>query len=784
VSTTIAQPPRQSMWGSWARSRAAVAIVALFVLGGTTWLYRQMQRVDREAHQRVDSALRELRGLDRTINQDVLRARFQLIGSYDPVRGSYRRIEELEAVIGVPPMYLAEDSARAYRSAVAGYRDAVTRKQRTIETFKYRTADLKELLGYLPEAGTGVSAAAVAGGDRALAEEVQGILQLALLYNLTSDESYAPVIREKVDALARAAQQAAAHGVKRRVLTFVRNIERLLRVKPEVDALLVQIFDEPVAQHEETVAGIYYDVFAQAERRAGMYRVALYTVSLSMLGAIAFVLLRLQHTAKALASSNERLEERVADRTRELAMRTREMQAVLDNVDAALFMVDVRGRISAERSAKLDLWFPAAESGRELWSVLQGIDPRAAQWIELGFGELEEGVMPAAVVLGQLPQRIYHEGKCFQFEYRPISSDGGQLERVLLVVSNVTELVESSQREVDQREQLVVFQHLLHDRPGLLEFLSESSRLVGDVLHATNEDRAAMFRAVHTLKGSCALYGLGSIAAVCHELEAKMVDSADDLSAEDIDRIAEAWTGFVERVRRLTDGARESVIELSHEDLSDLRRAVRTGESGSGLLRRLDWLARDPAEARLRRMAEQALGIARRLRKRDLVISIDGGDVRTDRERWAAFWAALVHVLRNAVDHGIEREEERIAAGKPRAGRLSLRTYTADEVTVVEIADDGGGIHWDAIRAKAHALGRDAGTEAELCAVLFAGGVSTKAAATEISGRGTGVSACYEACVAMGGRVEVESRRGAGTTFRFVIPSDDLASTAGMSSVA
>ncbi len=172
------------------------------------------------------------------------------------------------------------------------------------------------------------------------------------------------------------------------------------------------------------------------------------------------------------------------------------------------------------------------------------------------------------------------------------------------------------------------------------------------------------------------------------------------------------------------------------------------------------------------RLAEDARALAHRLGKGDVEITIECDDLRFDRRRWAPFWAAFVHMLRNAVDHGIESSEERSAAGKPPAGRLELRARQTNVDLLIEISDDGQGVDWDGVRGKAHALGLRTQTEADLVQALLGGGVSTKLAPTEISGRGAGVSACAHACEELGGQMSLESVRGKGATFRFRFPAD------------
>jgi two-component system chemotaxis sensor kinase CheA len=150
--------------------------------------------------------------------------------------------------------------------------------------------------------------------------------------------------------------------------------------------------------------------------------------------------------------------------------------------------------------------------------------------------------------------------------------------------------------------------------------------------------------------------------------------------------------------------------------------------------------------------------------------------VRLDHDRWAPFWGAFVHVVRNAVDHGLEDPETRAAIGKA-IPRIGLRTYEIVEGAagqlILEISDDGRGIRWEAVAAKAAKVGLPHATRDDLAAALFAEGLSTRDAVTETSGRGVGLGAVREACAALGGRIEVESTSGVGTTFRFRFPLAD-----------
>ncbi len=149
----------------------------------------------------------------------------------------------------------------------------------------------------------------------------------------------------------------------------------------------------------------------------------------------------------------------------------------------------------------------------------------------------------------------------------------------------------------------------------------------------------------------------------------------------------------------------------------------------------------------------------------ELVIECDG--TRLPPGTFADFWSTLVHVVRNAVDHGLEP----CAGARDRcAGQLTFTARTAAGVLVVSIADSGRGIAWDEVAKKAAARGLRHAKESELVEALFADGMSTREVVTETSGRGVGLSAVRNEVERAGGTIEVESKPGAGTRFVFRLP--------------
>lgn len=163
--------------------------------------------------------------------------------------------------------------------------------------------------------------------------------------------------------------------------------------------------------------------------------------------------------------------------------------------------------------------------------------------------------------------------------------------------------------------------------------------------------------------------------------------------------------------------------------------------------------------------------------KKDVELFIEGGDTELDKKVLEEINDPLIHIMRNAVDHGIEPAAERVAAGKPAKGTIRLAARQEGDHIVIEISDDGAGIDPDKVRAAAIRKGYITESEAKSVSdrearyLIFEKGFSTAAIITELSGRGVGMDVVREFVVErLKGSLDVESELGQGSTFRLTIP--------------
>ncbi|WP_147124721.1 chemotaxis protein CheA [Shimia ponticola] len=156
----------------------------------------------------------------------------------------------------------------------------------------------------------------------------------------------------------------------------------------------------------------------------------------------------------------------------------------------------------------------------------------------------------------------------------------------------------------------------------------------------------------------------------------------------------------------------------------------------------------------------------------DLIM--EGADTEIDKTVIERLTEPLTHMIRNAVDHGIEPPDQRKAAGKAANGTIKLRALHRSGQVIVELSDDGAGIDRASVQRKAETqgiIGPNARlSDAEIDALLFHPGLSTAKTVSDVSGRGVGMDVVRSAIHALGGRLMVESRPGQGTRFSIALP--------------
>lgn len=475
-----------------------------------------------------------------------------------------------------------------------------------------------------------------------------------------------------------------------------------------------------------------------------------------------------ENVQEILRQTKERLELHVKERARALDGKNREMRLVLDNVSQGLLILDEFGIVGAQRSAIVTTWFGRRLTGMTYWDFVASVDAEASSMCQLAWEQLKSDVLPIEVALELLPKRILVGQTTLEVDYRPIMTRGA-LDHLLVVMSDATSRIERERLEGQQRELMAIFDHVVKDRTGVIAFFSEAKDLVAQITSKATSG-ADRRRYIHTLKGIAGMFGAASLATACHRIEDRVAEEGGDPTELDCAAIAEGWRSLAEKLEALVDREGRREIAIDEGEYAVVMRSLLEGAPRQEIVTTMARWNLEPVRTRFARFAERARGIALKVGKPELVVHEEASNLRLSSERWAPFWSSFVHVVSNAVDHGIESPDERMLAGKSKGGTIHLRAEKTPTELVIELADDGRGIDWEALVKRARARGLPASTRSEIVETLFADGVTTRDVASEISGRGAGLAAVREECHRLGGSVDVTSERGKGTRFVFRFP--------------
>ena len=249
-------------------------------------------------------------------------------------------------------------------------------------------------------------------------------------------------------------------------------------------------------------------------------------------------------------------------------------------------------------------------------------------------------------------------------------------------------------------------------------------------------------------------------------------DHAQDFDPLEFDRFT--------RVQELTRIMAESVSDVATVQRNLQRTMEGTEDDLITQARQARELQRDLLRTRMvefEGISERLYGVVRQASKdagKQVKLDIIGGSMDLDRSVLERMAPAFEHMLRNAVAHGIESPEQRVAAGKPPVGSITIELRHEGNDVSVEFSDDGAGLDLKRIYDKAisnglvgpgSVLGND-----EIANLIFTPGFSTADKVTELSGRGIGLDVVRSEVNALGGRIETSARAGAGTTFKLVVP--------------
>jgi PAS domain S-box-containing protein len=488
-----------------------------------------------------------------------------------------------------------------------------------------------------------------------------------------------------------------------------------------------------------------------------------------------------------LAGWNQVLEMTVQERT--AAVRN-----LLDNAGQGFLTTDSNLVVNEEYSAECLNIFGEPIGGKELTELLFPGDLEGRETFKEISAQIniEKDQRKSELYLSLLPEEIILDGCHIAISYKIIESriDLEQVDLLMLILTDITEKrkLEAHLEEERQLFEMVVrvVSNHMDFNATLREYRQYCRTCSEELLHGGTpyEVLTEHYRRIHTFKGAFHQFGMLNMVKKLHVLETRLIQyqeaSRGDLSLSHLSSlmardVLESWiTEDLDHLKKILGDSlflQDNTLIINAESLRELEKRIIDTLSPLEIklllpeVRKLSW---KPLRDQFKVYQEYVSRIAAREGKMVYPLEIEGGEMRADPERYRNFIRNLGHIFRNAVDHGIEIPEERIAAGKDISGRITCSVIEDKGCLVVTVSDDGSGLACLEIEAVPESFKGTA-----LVDIIFEDGYSTVQKASDLSGRGIGMSAIKSAVDKLGGSVEVSSVPGKGTTFRFILPGYD-----------
>jgi HPt (histidine-containing phosphotransfer) domain-containing protein len=480
------------------------------------------------------------------------------------------------------------------------------------------------------------------------------------------------------------------------------------------------------------------------------------------------------------------LEQKVEERTRELAEKNREVAVMLNGMDQGIFTIDEDLRIQPQYSRHLaELLGTRDIAGQPCMAMLfrhARIRPDRLVAMEAALlGSFGTEAVIAQANLGHLVREFEVAApdaapRHFEVDWNLILDAQERVRKVLVALREVTmlrQLKETAQRKTRETDivgqvldsGLEVFREFCASARGLL---GESRALLGGRGALSAEDTRRLFRNVHTVKGNARLFGYTHIVDVVHAVEEVYSGIRAGLQADvdhgrllgDLDLVLAGiaeYEAVCERKLRPLARGQDARLEQATREIEALAHGGAAGADPAEALQQIRAALRRlravPLAELVRDTSRMFPSLAKELRKSVPVVEVQDQGTVLEHEWALVMRDVLVHAFRNALAHGIESTEEREAAGKEPQGMLRLRAERIEGGVRLHLSDDGKGLALDLIGQR---TGRVGSADEEIADAIFSSGISTSPRVSHVAGRGVGMDVVRSAVRKLGGDVDIQ----------------------------
>ncbi|CBL45641.1 Putative signal transduction histidine kinase [gamma proteobacterium HdN1] len=500
---------------------------------------------------------------------------------------------------------------------------------------------------------------------------------------------------------------------------------------------------------------------------------------------------------EVIEEHNRNLEKKVEERTAALKQKNDDIANMLSNMHQGLFTIIEGGLIHPEYASYLEKIFETPNiANRNFVDLL-------FRHTNLSEDVIDSAVTAVASIIGE-DSMMYEfnshllvkeltitlkqkPDKLLELDWDPIMDENDAVSKLMVTVRDVTDLKALQAEAEGQKQELMMIGEILavdSDKfnefiDGSYDFVDKCRSIIEETEQKDKERIAELFRNIHTIKGNARTYGFRTITETVHKIEntydqlrkdEEMEWQPEQLLAEldsGKDVISKYDTIFREKLARIgrSKGSqldRSRVDALMH-DITTLPKTPLDGQFIHVIREAYNLLASTEAKTLdviIADVREAAISVAKEIGRAEPNIVINHGGIFIRNEADRVLNNIFMHLLRNAVDHGIEDAQERLMKGKPEEGSIWINAAIKDGHVSISVIDNGRGLAlekiWDRVR-KRNQIPEDTPRPpaAELANHIFSSGFSTRGEISTVSGRGVGLDAVRQFLISVGGNIEL-----------------------------
>ena len=477
---------------------------------------------------------------------------------------------------------------------------------------------------------------------------------------------------------------------------------------------------------------------------------------------------------------NESLEDRVVERTRDI-------RSILKNLPQGVFQIGEQSGLTI-----LDEY---SDSLRTIigTSNIEGQNPMGIVFAQTDLKEEQKSVLENSLrcAIGEeifqwevnshiLPGKFRMNEKFLDVDWQPIADDEGVVEKVLVSIKDVTEIhrLEKEANLQSQKSQIItkIINLEIDQIFGFIETANSLLKQVRDAIASNNFN--LIFRHLHTIKGNARTLGLDDISGLTHNAETQLTKLKDkeDYSVllEDVNGIQDLLNTYYSTIRSIYKLDTKK-ITVNKDQLEDIYDSLTTANLGD-LADKVRLMFEPNLEKTIQSEVASLERTAKRLNKKPVRVEFKNDRFGIPPHLGGLCKKVFVHLLTNAIDHGIETPDERQQKGKDPRGEIVISVKRELDNLLIDISDDGKGLDIDKIRLSAVQKKIISSvtpiSDSEVAQLIFSSGFSTAKELSAISGRGVGLEAVKAYLEEIGGSISVElvDKIGEFTfSFRFVL---------------